>query len=75
MACEGCKINYPSNLVSPVRSSGHATRFLCGICALVHINSIHRTGYASFTGKAAERQRQLAIKYRKDHPECLNSQQ
>lgn len=76
MKCESCGINYPPNLVSPVISSGQPTKFLCGICALVHINEIHKTGYASFSGKTAERQRQLAIKYRKEHPDCLpNTQQ
>ena len=67
MKCTECEIDYPSELVQPMMISttdGVCYADVCGICALEISNQVHGIHRKRFTGKAAERLRKAAIKFR-----------
>ena len=70
MKCDICKIEYPSDILSPLYSSKEVnTRMLCGICALAEINKVHGINRTQFSpGSRAEGCRKAALRIRDKKP-------
>lgn len=67
MKCTQCKWDYPEEILSPMCVGDQTVGPLCGICALELSNVIHGEQHGirtQFDGPAAERCRQLALRYR-----------
>lgn len=69
MACPECNVEYPERLLNPLVTHLGTTKPICAICALEIINEIHGPERVreSFDAPVAERMRQEALKWRKDH--------
>jgi len=66
MKCADCKMEYPSEILSPLESNAEKRRMLCGICALEAINNIHGIKRPRFArGSTAESYRLRAIQIRR----------
>ena len=61
--CAKCKIEYPSEILSPMFGAGIAGD-ICGICALEISNAIHGINKTNFKGETAEDFRLQAINWR-----------
>lgn len=68
--CDICKWTYPAILVNIMRSNSPEFngKAMCGICGLEVTNAIHGTNRQKFDGEIAEQLRQVAIKWRENHP-------
>ena len=67
MKCTECNIDYPSDYLHDFDSSQGFKPNVCGICALELSNIIHGIKRTKFDGPIAEKMRQKAIKWRKEH--------
>jgi hypothetical protein len=67
MKCPECNVEYPERLLNPLVTSLGTTNPICGICALEIVNELHDQKRESFNTPIAERMRQDALKWRKDH--------
>ena len=63
--CDGCKIKYPEELLSPMYTDQGITKDICGICALNLRNHLLGTKQTKFNGEIAEQMRLDAIEFRK----------
>ena len=63
--CKNCKIEYPSEILSPLMTSDDSSGSVCGICALVLSNQALGINRKKFQGETAEDFRQEAINFRK----------
>jgi len=64
MECANCGIDYPPELLSPIRGS-ISTHSVCGICALEITNKVLGINRKKFDGQMAEELRLGAIEWRK----------
>ena len=66
--CVGCGWSYPEDYVQPLVNMSGNSHIVCGICALEISNRLAHVERTEFTGPHAERLRQMAIRWREDHP-------